>query len=1000
MSAFGFDPEQIFRRRGPRPRVIRQPGRYRRRFIAIGVVVAIIVLILIGRWLLGLRSDYLFYKSLGHTNVFWTPFVAHVVLFVIGLVITGGLVGVSVVGWSLAAGNLDRRGRKVVAWIGVVVALIAGIAGGVFLSNQWQEVLLWQHGQTFGATDPVFGSDYSFFVFTLPVIDDFMALIWGGVIVGLLGAVAVAVAAIAIENSPTDVPLPLTPPAGKTPRDALRVAVVQIGIVVVAIFALASLGAHFGVYHLATSTHDTFVGLDATQRNVVRPVLGGLQVVALVFAAITIGVIIRRWQRIAVGEAIAFGGLLFAWLIVAGLAQGIPAAIYQGTSVNPNAQSAQTGPIKDFLATSRYAWALQDTGGNPDVEARSFGTPHPPTLQDLTADPGTLRNVRIQDVRQLPDTLAQIDRSRSYQTYPTITVDRYADRTNGGDTEVMMGPREIAEGDIPNTSFINSALNYTHGYGITAVSVNQVGSEGKPQILVGRQPMQPVAPAPPPDLSFNGNPQADPRIYCGLSTTQPVVSGTTQHEFDYPSGAGDQTYQAGPEEQGIPVSGFIDKLAVSVGSFGGFDLFLNNSLTPSSRALVHREIHDRITTLAPFLTVDRDPYIVVDPQSGHLTWIADAYVKTSLFPESSQSNDGTTYMRNAVKAVVDAKTCAITLYALDLNEPITAAWNAIYPGLLTPFDHMSMYLRSHLRYPVDFFSAQAGVYASVHVQDAAVFFNGSDRYRVSQEQINGQQQDTQPYYIEATLPGDTNPSFILFQTFSPGTSGGGTNANNMTAWLAAQTNYTETNHPHLISVRLNNADNVLGPLQFDNNINADPTVSQQITLLGQHGSTVILGNVIVLPFNNDSFLYVRPFYVLASGSGGSSFPLLRYVIVGTQQAVADGNSFPAALQNLLNTTQPIPGLPTGPSPAPPTSPTPTPTGPTTSPTPTPATTLQQQILAAVNTLISDNAAAQAALQAGDYTTYGKDEAKVQQDIKQLQQLLQQAGATASPSPSP
>jgi uncharacterized membrane protein (UPF0182 family) len=175
-------------------------------------------------------------------------------------------------------------------------------------------------------------------------------------------------------------------------------------------------------------------------------------------------------------------------------------------------------------------------------------------------------------------------------------------------------------------------------------------------------------------------------------------------------------------------------------------------------------------------------------------------------------------------------------------------------------------------------------------------------------------------------------------------------------------------------------------------------VSQQITLLGQHGSTVILGNVIVLPFNNDSFLYVRPFYVLASGSGGSSFPLLRYVIVGTQQAVADGSSFPAALQNLLNTTQPIPGLPTGPAPGPPTA-TPTP-GPSGSPSPTPTTSLQQQILAAVNTLIADNAAAQAALQAGDYTTYGKDEAKVQNDVKQLQQLLQQAGVTASPSPSP
>jgi uncharacterized membrane protein (UPF0182 family) len=997
MSAFGFDPEQLFRRRGPRPRVIRERGRNRRRFTIIGIVVAIIVLLVVIRWLLGLRSDYLFYKSLGHTNVFWTPFVAHVVLFVIGFFITAALVAVSVVGWAFAARHLDRRGRKVVAWVGAAVAVLAGIIGGAALSGQWQQILLWQHGQTFGATDPVFNTDYSFFLFTLPVIDAFMGLIWGGVIVGLLGAIAVAVVATAIENSPADVPLPLSPPSGSTPADARRLAVMHIGVVLVAIFILASFGAHFGVYHLATSSHDTFVGLDATQRNVVRPVLGGLQVVALVFAAIAITILVVRRGRASVGDAGAFVGLLFVWLIAAGLAQGIPAAIYQGTSVNPNAQTAQTPTINDFINTSRYAWSLQDSGPNPDVQGRSFGTPHAPTLQDLEADPGTLRNVRIQDFRQLPDTLAQIDRSRSYQAYPTITVDRYADPLNGGDTEVMLGPREIAEGDIPNTSFVNAALNYTHGYGITAVSVNQVGQEGKPQILAGHQPMVQVAQSAPPDLYFDGKAAADPRIYCGLATTQPVVSGTMQHEFDFPSGTGDQTYQAGPDEVGIQLNNPIDKLAVSISAFNGFDLFLNNSLTDSSRALVHREIHDRITTLAPFLTVDRDPYVVVDPNSLHLMYIADAYVKTNLFPESFQISDGTSYMRNAVKAVVDAKTCAVTLYALDLNEPITAAWNAIYPGLLTPFSQMSTYLRSHMRYPQDFFSAQADAYSQIHVHDAGVFFNGSDRYRVAQEQINNQLQDTQPYYIEATLPGDSKPHFVLFQTFSPGTSGSGTTANNMTAWLAAECDYLDTAHPKLIAVRLNNADNVLGPLQFDNNINADPTISQQITLLGQHGSQVILGNVIVLPFNNDSFLYVRPFYVLASGTSGSSFPLLRNVIVGTQQAVADGPSFASALMTLLNTTQPIPG--TGTTPPPTTTPTPTPL-PGATPTPTPApTSLLQQVVALVNQLLTDNQAAQTALRAGDYATYGKAEAKVQQDLQQLQQLLT-PGSSPSPSPTP
>src|SRR5438309_9730399 len=632
--------------------------------------VGIGLLVLLARWLLGLRADYLFYKSLGHTNVFWTPFVAEIVLFLIGLAITGGLVGLSVVGWRLAARNLDPRAARIVTWVGAGIALLAGIIGGAALAGSWQQVLVWLHAPAFGATDPVFHSDYSFFVFTLPVIDAFVALVWAGVILGLLGALAVGFVAFVIENAPDEVPIPLSPPPGKTARDALHVAIRHAGISVVGIFLLAVAGAHFGVYHLATSTHspNSFVGLDATQRNVIRPVLGGLQVVALLLAGAIVGVLVRRWRTPGVGTAITLGGVLFGWLIVAGLAQGIPAAIYQGTSVGPNEQSAQMTPINDFLTTSRYAWDLQDTGSSATVENRSFGAPHPPTLQDLAADQGTLRNVRIQDYRQLPDTFAQIDRSRSYQTYPTITVDRYADPANGSDTEVMLGPREIAENDIPNASFVNSALNFTHGYGITAVSVNQVAGEGKPQVLVGHQPMAQVSPSAPPDLNFAGNTSADPGIYCGLDTTQPVVSGTQQKEFNYPAGSGDNTTQAGPGEVGIPIGNPIDKLAVSIGDFGGFDLFLNNSITQNSRALVHRQITSRINTLAPWLTVDADSYVVVDRGTGHLMWIADAYVKTGLLPESYQlSSDGTSYMRNAVKVVVDAKTCATTLYALDLT---------------------------------------------------------------------------------------------------------------------------------------------------------------------------------------------------------------------------------------------------------------------------------------------------------------------------------------------
>lgn len=991
MSAFGFDPEEILRRRRG-PRVVRTgggppPGRRGRRIAGI-VIGAIIVVVILGRWLLGLRASYLYYASLNHTNVFWTPFIAQLLLFLIGAVITGGGVGVSVFGWTRAARNLDRYGGRIALWVGIGVAVIAAIAGGAFLAGQWQDVLLWLHGQSFGATDPVFHQDYSFFIFTLPVLDDIQSLLWAVAIIGLLGAIGLAAASFSLANTPTEVTLPVKPPEGRSFEQGFSSAVTHAGFCLAGIFVLAALGAHFGVYHLATSQHDNFVGLDATQRNVTRPVLGVLQWVALVLAALTLALVFVRRTASATSSAAIFGGTLVGWLILAGVVQGVPALIYQGASVNPNAQVAQTPSINDYLATSRYAWALMPS----DVEVRTFGSVGPPTLADLAADPGTLRNVRIQDVTQLPDTFNQIDRSRSYQTYPTITVDRYPAASSPGDTEVMLGPREIAEGDVPNASFVNTALNYTHGYGVTAVSVNAVAAEGKPQVLVGQQPMKQVASDAPPTLDFNGA-AGDPRIYCGLSTTQPVVTGTQQSEFDYPAGGGDATFHAGSEMQGVAVGNVFDKLAMSVDAFGGLDLFLNNSLTANSRVLVHREIQDRINSIAPFLKVDGDPYVVVDSNTGHLDYVADAYVQTDRFPESAVEN-GSSYMRNAVKAVVDARTCAITLYAVDLNEPITAAWNAIYPGLLQPLSSMSSTLRAHLRYPEDLFTAQSQVYANVHVSSASVFFNGSDRYRIAQQQLNGQQQDTTPYYVEVTLPGDSQPSFVLFQSFSPASTSGGS-ANNMTAWLAAQSDYTTTNHPKLVAVPLNNSVNVLGPLQFDNNINTDPVISPEISLLSQHGSSVILGNVIVLPFNNDSFLYVRPLYVLANGAaGGTAFPQLHEVIVGTQNTVAQGPSFAQALQTLLGTTQPIPGLPTSTAPTTPT----TPTGPTTTTPPSTANFTTQE-LALLTDLLNHEAAAEAALQKGDFTTFGKEEDAVKADATQLTTLLQQK-PPASTSPTP
>ena len=488
----------------------------------------------------------------------------------------------------------------------------------------------------------------------------------------------------------------------------------------------------------------------------------------------------------------------------------------------------------------------------------------------------------------------------------------------------------------------------------------------------------------PPDLLVK-----DPRLYCGLATTQPVVVNTNQQEFDYPSQNGDQTSRFGDVPGGIRNPGALDRLAISLSAFKGFDLFLTSSLNADSRVLLHREVRDRINELAPFLHLDGDPYVVADRDTGHLQVIADAYVASDRFPEAFHQADGTSYMRNAVKAVVDARTCKTTLYAVDLSEPLTASYNDIYPGLMKPLSDMPATLRTHLRYPEDLFKAQAQAYASVHITDPNVLFNRSDLFRVAQEVISGNPQDTQPYYVELTLPGDKTASFVLLQAFSPAqSSGGGAASNVMTALVAARCDYTTGGQPKLVAIRLNNADNVLGPFQFDNNINTDPVISPEITLLSSGGSQVFLGNVIVLPFNGHSFVYVRPLYVQAAGG---LFPQLRYVFAGTQNRVSQGTSLPDALQNLFGQAIPIPGL-GSPSAAP---------SPGASPTPQPGgggVPLPANVLQIVNDLITHNTNAQQAIARGDYSTYGKEQDAVQADLKKLQQLVG-PGAAVIPSPS-
>ena len=888
-----------------------------------------------------------------------------------------------------------------------VLSFIVSVCTGFSFWAQWQTFLLGDHAVNFGSKDPYFHLDYSFFVFHLPVID-----IWVGLgftlAIFLLVLVAIATTALLYSNDSvgTDgtraqrrssydnyydkysdekedktkkekVPAKKkVQPVGVTAGDwqgALRFSrmTVAIGVSLGLLLAMCAVGAYFGQFHQAQEAHGNFVGVDASTRNVWMT-LNTLWVWFMaILAVFTLGLGIfwtRRpvallwWSGISVPSTAIL--VLVLLLIVPG--------VYNSVSVSPNELAAQTPALTNYLQASQYAWGLTPT----QVQSAQFGNPQSLTVSDLQADPETLSNARIQDYRELPDVLEQLQKSRSYQDFPDVTIDRYT-LANGQQEEVMLADREISESNLPNQNFNSSALIYTHGYGVATVSVSQVGNEGEPDVLVGNQPEAVLSNQAPPQ--FSGI--TDPRIYCGLSTSQPVIVNTTQNEFDYPSGTGDHTSHAGAGMVGSAVPQGLDQLALSVNQFGSpFSIGQSSAITSQSVVLLHRAIVDRLNSLAPFLTVDGTPWLVADPESGHFVWMVNLDATSSNFPEAYTNSNGNNYMRQVAVATIDAKTCATTIYTINPKEPFTADYMATYPGLFTPLSNMPADLSSHMEYPTSLFASQSDAWSQVHVPTAAILYNQSNVYRRSQENVNGNLQDMEAYYVEMVPPGQTKDQFELLQTFSPGVSGGGTANNMLTAELLAGNDYSN-GMPQLTSIALNNQENVLGPLQFDNNINTNTTISSQITLLDQHGSTVTLGNVIVLPFNNDSFLYVRPMYVEAQNG---SFPQLKYVIVGTQNTVAEGTSLNDALNNLFNVTTTLPPATPGASNSSPPS----------------STGLSAQVEAIINGMLADEASYQSDVGTGNFTAAGVEQQAISTYLTQLQALVGSSAtvvATASPS---
>jgi uncharacterized membrane protein (UPF0182 family) len=839
-------------------------------------------------------------------------------------------------------------------WViaGFAIVLAIGIAGAV--SGAWTTLLLWINRVPFSpdglVADPVFGRDISFFLFDLPFFR-FAQSLFNGLLLASLLVVGARYLVQATQGG--------------------EVFITRVRVHVAVIAGLYLLSVAFGYqldkYELVYSTSGAAVGVGFTDANArfmaydVLTFLSGLAGALLIAGAFT------RWMW-------PLGAIVIIWFS-ASLVLGrlYPEAI-QRLTVDPNEYAKEEQYISNNIRMTQLAYGLDQW------EPRSYDGTAPLTEAALRNEADTFTNARLWDYRPLESTMDQLQVVRQYYDFVDVDTDRYI--VDGDLRQVMLTGRELAIDRNPQAnSWVNLRVIYTHGIGLAMVPVNEVTQEGQPQLWVKDLP--PTSNSDAPEI-------LQPRIYFGEADEHYVVTGARQPEFDIPGNGTDPdlTYRW-TGDTGIKLDSTLAKLLFSA-RFKDFDLLISDQITADSQLLFHRTISDRMPRIAPFLRYDKDPYLVVDDR-GHLVYIQDAYTISDHFPHSTWFNtlelasesglrgDDLNYLRNSVKVVMDAYDGTMTFYVADATDPLIRAWQGVFPELFRPIADLPADLVDNLRAPEEQFNVQARMYGQYHVSQPLTWFNNTDRWTVPEAQTNEQSLPSEAYYVVMRMPGEPKAEYLLLQPMIA------QNRPNMIAWVAARND--PANRGQVRAYRFPSETTIFGPAQIEARIDQDPVISSQITLWSQAGSSVIRGNLIVVPVG-ESLLYLQPVYLQSTSA---AFPEFQKIIVASPSTIVWGDSLGEALNRLLETQG---GGTPGVTPTPGPSATP---GPTSSPGPTATPGDGGELPGDVGGLVdyanTHFELAQAALREGDFATYGGEMAKVQVALGRLGEL------TGSPTPS-
>jgi len=852
-----------------------------RRWVVIGVVLlAVLFLVGFAGRLVNLVTDVMWYDALGQRDVLTTRLWSQVGLFGIGLVAFAipALLSIWLARRIAPQVPIRRIGQfeipdasRAVTWGLVVgVLLLALISAGAW-SGAWETILLFMNGGSFGVSDPNFNRDVGFYVFDLP----FWRFLQGWAVISLVGIILLSLGAYA---------------AGAMRWQFRLTAPVRAHLSILGALLLVAIAAgyQFDIAELSYSTRGLSGNIQAaayTDMNAQVPAYVILTVAALAAAAL---LLLNIWFRTLWALVLAGAG----WIAVSVLVGGIYPSIVQTFQVTPNERNVELPYIRNHIASTRAAFDLDA------IEVRDFTALQPLTRQVFADDQATVDNLRLWDYRPLLTTFGQQQILRRYYNFTDVDIDRY--EINGAERQIMLSARELDVERLADAArtWTNERLVYTHGYGITAVPVNAVTPQGQPDYLVSGINTVPQLPV------------GEPRIYFGEATDTYVVTGTNTDEFDYPL---EQTSEVGATTTwtgttGVDIGNPISRLLFAL-RFGDFNLMISNQLTNDSEILFRRAIWERVPELAPFLAYDGDPYIV--SADGRLSWVWDAYVVTNRYPDSQplpgdSAFPGANYVRNSVKVVVDAYDGTVHFYVVDPNEPITAAYAKIFPSLFEPASAIPADLVPHLRFPEDLFTAQTTAYRLYHLEatdgGATTFYNQDDRWAIPQDVVAGNGQPMEPYYVIMRIPGEENAEFVLIQPVVP------EGRENMIAWIAARMDPDV--YGQRITFRFPSGRTTNGPGQVEARIDQDDTVSEQFTLWNQSGSSVIRGNLLVLPFGEDALVYVEPIFLQAEGT---PFPEFVRIIMVSENRVAFAETISDAIEQLLGAAPPPPdgsgGLP-------------------------------------------------------------------------------------------